>query len=74
MKLAAVIGAFTGLQGAVMTFVLSSLAGGVWSLGLLVFGNANRKTAVRFGPFLALSAYFVNLYGSQILQFYLHLL
>lgn len=71
IKLAAAIGAFAGLQGALLVFIISSQAGGLWALGLLAMKRADRNTAVVFGPFLSLGAYIVFLYGSQLLDLYL---
>jgi leader peptidase (prepilin peptidase)/N-methyltransferase len=73
VKLGAVIGAFVGPLHSVLVFILSSLAGGLWAIGLLLFRGAGRKTEVRFGPFLALAALLVFLYGQQLLDFYLGL-
>ncbi|HPF21610.1 MAG TPA: prepilin peptidase, partial [Syntrophomonas sp.] len=73
VKLVAVIGAFVGPLHSVLVFILSSLAGGLWAIGLLLFRGAGRKTEVRFGPFLALAALLVFLYGQQLLDFYLGL-
>ncbi|MBO8159238.1 A24 family peptidase [Thermosyntropha sp.] len=71
VKLAAVIGAFTGLKGALATFILSSLAGGIWALFLLATGKGGRKTEVRFGPFLAVSAWISFMFADEILFYYL---
>jgi leader peptidase (prepilin peptidase)/N-methyltransferase len=73
VKLVAVIGAFVGPLHSVLVFILSSLAGGLWAIGLLLFRGAGRKTEVRFGTFLALAALLVFLYGQQLLDFYLGL-
>ncbi|MEN6349746.1 MAG: prepilin peptidase [Syntrophomonas sp.] len=70
VKLAAVIGAFLGLKGAVMVLVLSSFLGAIWVLPLLFKGKADRKTAVKFGPFLSLAAWVVMLWGNDILCWY----
>jgi leader peptidase (prepilin peptidase)/N-methyltransferase len=70
IKLAGVIGAFTGLEGAIMTLMISSLAGGLWAVLLLCRGKADRKTAIKFGPFLAASAWLVWLYGGKLLDLY----
>ncbi|WP_054692585.1 prepilin peptidase [Syntrophomonas palmitatica] len=70
IKLAAMIGAFTGLQGSIAAFVMSSLAGGLWALYLLITKKADRKTAIKFGPFLALGGWLAYLYGERILQAY----
>ena len=73
IKLAGVIGAFIGLTGSITTLIISSLAGGIWAASLLCQRKADRKTAVRFGPFMAVSAWLVWLYGEQILDFYMGL-
>jgi len=70
IKLAGVIGAFTGLTGAVQTLFISSFAGGLWALLLISRGKANRKTSIKFGPFLAVSGWLVWLYGGEILDLY----
>lgn len=72
IKLAALVGAYTGLQGAVMALLLSSLSGGLWAIMLLLFNQANRKTAVKFGPFMAAAAWLVWMYGAQFSYFYWH--
>jgi leader peptidase (prepilin peptidase)/N-methyltransferase len=74
IKLAAMIGVFTGLQGSITAFVMSSLAGGLWALSLLITKKADRKTAIKFGPFLALGGWLAFLYGEIILGFYFHIL
>lgn len=73
IKLAAAIGTFTGWQGALLAFFLSSLIGGLWGLKLLLTGKANRKTMIRFGPFLALGGWVTYTWGMQIITFYLGL-
>lgn len=70
IKLAALIGTFVGLEGILAVFVLSSLAGGIFGLFLLLTGRGNRKTEIRFGPFLAFSACLVWLYGAKIAYLY----
>lgn len=70
IKLAAVIGAFCGWPGALTALVLVSLIGGVYALYLLIFKGAGRKTAVRFGPILALGAFLAFNYGAQWVGWY----
>lgn len=71
IKLAGVIGAFLGWQGALVTFVLASLLGGLAASYLLIRGQADRKSAIRFGPYLALGAFIALIWGKQIVGFYL---
>jgi prepilin signal peptidase PulO-like enzyme (type II secretory pathway) len=71
IKLAGVIGTFNGYGGSIMTLIIASLAGGIWAVILFWQGKAVRKTAIRFGPFLSISAWLVWLYEIEILDFYL---
>jgi len=70
IKLAGAIGTFTGPTGALMVFILSSIAGGTWALYLIASGRAGCKTPVKFGPFMSLAAWIVWMYGSEILKLY----
>lgn len=70
IKLAAVIGAFTGLPGAAITLMLSSLLGALFGIGLMAAGRGGRKTPVRFGPFLAVAAYTAYLFSQPIVLWY----
>lgn len=71
VKLAAVIGSFTGLPGAVITLLLSSFLGAVFGIALMLMGRAGRKTPVKFGPFLAVAAYTAYLFSNEIVAWYL---
>lgn len=71
VKLAAVIGAFTGLPGAAVTLLLSSFMGAVFGITLMLMGRAGRKTPVKFGPFLAVAAYTAYLFSNEIVAWYL---
>ncbi|MGE5455085.1 MAG: prepilin peptidase [Methylocystaceae bacterium] len=74
IKLAAVIGAFAGLPGAVVGLFVASVSGGLWAVVLLITGRAKRRTAIRFGPFLAIGGWVGGVYGGQLLNWYLNLL
>jgi leader peptidase (prepilin peptidase)/N-methyltransferase len=74
IKLAATIGAFTGWPGVLLAFILASLTGGTWGLILLLSKQADRKTAIKFGPFLALGGWIAFVWGLHIIDFYLNLL
>lgn len=69
IKLAGVIGAFTGLTGAILTLFLSALGGSLWAMLLIWQGKADCKTAIKFGPFLAAAAWLVWLYEWEIFAF-----
>lgn len=74
MKLMGVIGLFLGLKGVVLTLFFGILMGGIIGAFLLMTKIKDRKSAIPFGPFLALGT-FVSLYwGEQILNWYLSLL
>jgi leader peptidase (prepilin peptidase)/N-methyltransferase len=70
IKLAGVIGTFLGYKGSIITLFLSSLGGGLWAVVLLLRGKAQRKTAIKYGPFLAAAAWLVWMYGREISDFY----
>lgn len=71
VKLALLIGAFSGFEGAVLAFILTSMMGGVGAVYLLTSSKAGRKTAVRFGPFLAAGGWLAYVYGAEIINYYL---
>ncbi|MDD4802182.1 MAG: A24 family peptidase, partial [Syntrophomonas sp.] len=70
IKLAVVVGLFLGFSGSVLTLIIASWAGGIWASILLIQGKAQRKTAVRFGPFLSTAAWLVWMYEFELLNFY----
>jgi leader peptidase (prepilin peptidase)/N-methyltransferase len=73
IKLAAMLGAFLGWQGLVLTIFLASLAGTLAGGVLMVVGRGGRKTALPFGTFLAPVALVVCVWGSDILTWYVRL-
>lgn len=73
VKLAGVLGLFLGRAVAV-ALLLGVLAGAVVGLGVIarVGVSAGRKTALPFGPFLALGGVVAILAGPSIVHWYLH--
>lgn len=71
VKLAAVIGAFTGLTGSAVTLLLASFSGAIFGLIIMTVEKTGRKTPVKFGPFLAASAYTAFLFADAIASWYL---
>ena len=74
IKLAAVIGAFTGVIGSAITLFIASLTGAIYGLIIMRIKGTGRKTPIKFGPFLAVAAFIAYLYAEAILNWYLGLL
>ncbi len=71
VKLAAVIGAFTGVTGSAVTLLLASFSGALFGLIIMAIKKTGRKTPIKFGPFLAVSAYISFLFTDTIVLWYL---
>ncbi len=71
VKMLAMVGAFLGWKMVVLTFVLSSLLGGM--VGIIVIASRRGKlaTAVPFGTMLAVAAFVASVQGDQLIQWYL---
>ena len=74
VKMLAMIGAFVGWQGVVVTFFFASLAGTVVGLGWIVFGAGDLKGHLPFGVFLALGAVIALFAGPELVAAYGQLL
>ncbi len=70
-KLLAAIGAWFGWQLLPAVILLSSVVGAVIGIGLIVFKDKTRGTAIPFGPFLALGGIAALFFGQQLASFYL---
>jgi leader peptidase (prepilin peptidase)/N-methyltransferase len=70
VKMLAMIGAFLGWQAVLVTLVLSSFAGALVGIGLMVFQRGNMKLALPFGTFLALGAVASMLVGEPLVAWY----
>lgn len=70
VKMLAMIGAFLGWQLAILTLVLSSMAGALIGLAVVLFRKGSMKYALPYGTFLALAALVCSLFGAQILHWY----
>ena len=73
VKMLAMIGAFLGWKLVLVTFALSTVAGGLLGAGLLLAGRGKMTTALPFGTFLALGALASSLVGEQLFAWYLSL-
>jgi len=67
IKMMAMVGAFVGWQGVLLTIFIGALAGTLIFLPLALLG---RKKLVPFGVFLALGAAVTYLIGPAILDWY----
>jgi len=71
VKMVAMVGAFLGLRGALLTLIMGSVAGSV--IGL-IYIRATRKDAstyqLPFGTFLGCAGIFVALAGQQVIRWY----
>jgi leader peptidase (prepilin peptidase)/N-methyltransferase len=70
-KLLGAIGAWFGWQLLPAVILLSSVLGAVIGIGLIVFKDKTRGTAIPFGPFLALGGIAALFFGQQLASFYL---
>lgn len=70
IKLALVIGVFTGFQGAVIAFIIAVVSGALYGLILIIIGVAEQKTAIKFGPFLAAGAFISYIFSTEIVHIY----
>lgn len=73
VKLAAMLGAFLGLPGLVLTVLFASLLGSVVGVGLILLRRAQVATALPFGSFLAPAAMVALVWGQDLWRWYLGL-
>lgn len=74
IKMMAMVGAFTGWKGVLLTTFIGSLVGSVIGVVLMLRRGMDRKARIPFGPFLAAGAVISLLYGGIIVNWYLGLL
>jgi leader peptidase (prepilin peptidase)/N-methyltransferase len=71
VKLMAMVGAFLGLQGALMTLIIGSLAGSVIGYAYIYLAKKEAATyELPFGTFLGFAALTVSLTGEKMLAWY----
>jgi leader peptidase (prepilin peptidase)/N-methyltransferase len=71
IKLLAMIGAFLGWQAVPVTLMIASLAGTAVGVALIVVQRGDRRTAIPFGPFLAVGAICALFWGDALIAWYL---
>jgi leader peptidase (prepilin peptidase)/N-methyltransferase len=73
VKMLAMIGAFLGLKLAILTFILSSLMGGLIGLFLIATRRGGMATALPYGTMLAVAAFIASVAGERLIDWYVHL-
>jgi leader peptidase (prepilin peptidase)/N-methyltransferase len=71
IKLLAMIGAFLGWQAVPVTLMIASLSGTVIGVGLMLVQQRDGRTAIPFGPFLALGGTVALFWGDALIAWYL---
>ena len=74
VKLFIPIGMILGWKLALLTLFLAIVLGGVISIILLILKIKDRKSAIPFGPFIAIATYITGFFGNQILNWYFSLI
>lgn len=73
IKFLAMIGAFLGIQGTLMTIVIASMVGSLLGLFLIFIRGRKSGSAIPFGPFLSAGAALAFFFGSFLWQWYFQL-
>ncbi|MGB9712644.1 MAG: prepilin peptidase [Dissulfurimicrobium sp.] len=73
IKLLAMIGAFLGWKAIPLVVFISAGLGSVTGIVLILMQKAERRTAIPYGPFLALAAMITIFYGNELTAWYLNL-
>jgi leader peptidase (prepilin peptidase) / N-methyltransferase len=71
VKMLAMIGAFLGWKGVLVTLVFSSISGAIVGAILLVSQKGDMKYQLPFGTFLAAAALIASLYGEAMFAWYM---
>ncbi|HXY06131.1 MAG TPA: A24 family peptidase [Burkholderiaceae bacterium] len=67
-KLLAALGAWLGWKMLLPIVLLSSLAGAVLGMGLIVLARRGRNIPIPFGPYLAIAGFLTSLYGAPFAE------
>lgn len=70
-KLLAAIGAWFGWQLLPAVILLSSLAGSIIGIGMIILAKQGRSVPIPFGPYLALGGVAALFWGPQLARFYM---
>jgi leader peptidase (prepilin peptidase)/N-methyltransferase len=73
IKLLAMIGAFLGWTGVLVTVILAAVVGSILGIALILFWKKGRTHALPFGPFLSLGALIHLFWGPELIAWYLNI-
>jgi len=73
IKLLAMIGAFLGWRGVLVTLILGSFSGALIGIALIVARGGDSRLPIPFGPFLALGATCALFFGDALIRWYLQI-
>jgi len=71
-KLLAVLGAWFGWKMLPVIILLSSFAGAVIGISLILLKQQNKDKPIPFGPYLAIAGWIAMLYGDELIDYYVH--
>jgi len=74
IKLLAMIGAAIGWKGVIFTIFVSSTAGSLIGIIVMLLSDKNMKMAIPFGPFLSIGAMAHIFFGPELISWYFTLL
>ena len=70
VNMLALVGAFLGWQGVLVTMLLGALSGALVGLGFMVRGRLGMQSKLPFGTFLAVAAIVALFSGEQLIAYY----
>ena len=71
VKLMFAAGIYLGWQNIALAFFIGVVLGGIVGVALLATKRATRKTAIAFGPYLAIGIWVATLWGTAIIDWYM---
>ena len=74
IKLLAMLGAFLGWKGVIVTILAASAIGTLVGIAVAIRTGGGRKVAIPFGPFISLGAILYVFFGTQLIEWYLALM
>lgn len=74
LRMGILIGVLLGWKLGIASLIIAYVVGAIISVGLLIKGKANRKTALPFGPFLIIGILTCIFYGQELIDWYFNLL